>query len=292
MNNRRSFLLAFALALFAHLSSAQQMLVTGAWLEAHRTDPQLVILHVGTEKDYTEGHIPGAVLVTLDMIGIEDAQGLRLQVPPVADLEKTLGGLGIGGQSRVVIYAGTPSIQSATRVWFTFDYLGRADMASLLDGGLSLWREQNRPITTVPTQPKAARFQARPRPETVVSLSWVKEHLESPKVQLIDARTPNFYSGKEKGMMPRAGHIPGAENIPYSSLLDDTGRFKPSEELQQLLKAKNGKSPDALRITYCHIGQQATVPYFAARMLGIDVKLFDGSFQEWSTQEDLPVAKQ
>lgn len=296
MNSRRSFLLAGVLLAMSLFANAQQMLVTGEWLQAQIRDNQaqanLVILHVGTDKDYAEGHIPGALLVTLDMIGIEDAQGLRLQVPPVADLEKTLGGLGIGDSSRVVIYAGNGLVQAATRVWFTFDYLGRADMASLLDGGLPLWKAQKRPVSTTATQPKTAAFHAKPRPETVVSLDWVKSHIPAGSVQLVDARTPEYYSGKDKGMMPRGGHIPGAKNVTFSTLLDESGRFQSPETLRSLMQVQEGKNPDALRVTYCHIGQQATLPYFVARMLGMDVKLFDGSFQEWSKREDLPVDTQ
>ena len=76
------------------------------------------------------------------------------------------------------------------------------------------------------------------------------------------------------------------------TFFDENGRFKPKDEIRGILALSTGKKANALRVTYCHIGQQATVPYFAARMLGMPVRLFDGSFQEWASHEDLPVVGQ
>jgi thiosulfate/3-mercaptopyruvate sulfurtransferase len=85
--------------------------------------------------------------------------------------------------------------------------------------------------------------------------------------------------------MPRAGHIPEARSVPFHSLLDEQRRFKPESVLRQLFGVSRGAVA-----TYCHIGQQATVPYFAARYLGLDARLYDGSFQDWSSKPGLPVA--
>src|SRR5262249_39052917 len=90
------------------------------------------------------------------------------------------------------------------------------------------------------------------------------------------------------GGMPRAGHIPGARNVPYTSLLEPGGKLKPAAALRTLLNA-NGPPQPALSVSYCHIGQQATVLYFAARYLGLDARLYDGSLQDWRRPNDLPV---
>jgi CubicO group peptidase (beta-lactamase class C family)/3-mercaptopyruvate sulfurtransferase SseA len=257
------------------------MLASGEWLAGHLADPSLVILHVGSQKDYDAGHIPGARLVTLADISITDATGLRLELPPVAALEEAFGKLGVSDTSRVIVYAGTESVQSATRVWFTLDYLGAGDRATLLDGGLAAWRAEGRPVSTEAAAAQPRKFTAHAAPQRVVNADWVRSHLDDAKVHIIDARLPEFFDGVNGGGMPRAGHIPGARSVPYSSLLGEHGKLKPAESLAP---AVNGDV-----VSYCHIGQQATVVYFAARYLGLDARLYDGSFQDWSRRTDLPV---
>lgn len=252
------------------------------WLGGQMGSPDLVVLHVGTEKDYAEGHIAGARLVQLAEIGVTDAQGLRLQLPVVDALQKTFGAVGVSDASRIVVYAGNPSVQSATRVWFTLDYLGLGNRSYLLDGGLAVWRAEGRPVSTETPATVAATFTARPRPELVATADWIRSKLADPDFVLIDARTEEFYSGANAGSMPRAGRIPGARSVPFPSVIGADGKLKPKTELARMI----GSKPV---VTYCHIGQQATVLYFVARYLGLDARLYDGSFQEWSQRKDLPV---
>jgi len=261
------------------------ILVSGEWLAQHLKDESLVILHVGSQQDYDAGHIPGARLVTLGDISITGETGLRLELPPVARLEEALGRLGVWEGARVVVYAGTESVQSATRVWFTLDYAGLGDRAALLDGGLAQWRASGRPLSTTATSVQIRKFSARPSPQFVVNAEWVRAHLGDHDVQLLDARLPEFYSGANAGGMPRAGHIPGARSVPYTSLLAENGTLKPVERLRAALDADQ----PGLRVSYCHIGQQATVLYFVARYLGLDARLYDGSFQDWSRRPELPI---
>jgi thiosulfate/3-mercaptopyruvate sulfurtransferase len=267
------------------LSAAESMLVSTEWLAGHASDPDLVLLHVGSQKDYDAGHIPGARLITVADISITDARGMRVQLPTAESLAAAFARLGISNTSRIVVYPATGSIQSATRVWFTLDYLGVGDRASLLDGGLALWRSENRAVTKEPFRVSAGAFTPKPRVEAVVDAEWVNAHLKDTSVLLVDARTPEFHTGEHAGGMPRAGRIPGARNVTYLSLLDDSGKFRPAGELRTLLAG--GKE----LVSFCHIGMQATVPYFAARYIGLPVRLYDGSFQDWSSRPELPVEK-
>jgi thiosulfate/3-mercaptopyruvate sulfurtransferase len=281
-------LAALSAACFAQANP--EMLVTTEWLAAHLNDPAVAILHVGSPKDYDDGHIPGARLVQLSDISITSASGLRLELPPVAALEEAFGKLGAGGAVRVIVYAGTASVQSATRVWFTLDYLGAGERAALLDGGLAVWRAEGRRVTGEvpgPPPPSARRFAGRVATSRVVTAEWVREHLNDPAVLLIDARLPEFYDGSNAGGMPRAGHIPGARNIPFSSLLEENGKLKPVATLQKMLLPGGPELPQ--EVSYCHLGQQATVIYFVARYLGMSARLYDGSFQDWSRRPDFPV---
>jgi thiosulfate/3-mercaptopyruvate sulfurtransferase len=265
----------------------RSILVSGDWLAQHLHDESLVILHVGSEQDYDAGHIPGARLVTLRDISITDQRGLRLELPPVDDLKEAFGRLGVSDKGRIVVYAGTQSVQSATRVWFTLDYLGLGGRAALLDGGLISWRAEGRPVSTVAAGVEAGTFRAHAAPQLVVSAEWVRAHLGDRGVQLLDARLPEFYSGANAGGMPRAGHIPGARNVPFSSVLGEDGKLKPLPALGAIMNADGGGP--ALTVSYCHIGQQATLLYFVARYLGLDARLYDGSFQDWSGRPELPV---
>lgn len=264
------------------------MLVSTGWLADHLDERDLVVLHVGTEQDYAMGHIPGARLVSLSDVSVTSQGGLRLELPPLDLLMQAFGRLGVSDYSHVVLYAGTDSVQSATRVWFTLDYLGLGARTSLLDGGLAQWQADRRPLSTAAALGAPANFTPHPRAELVVDAEWVRSHLKDESVRLADARLPEFYTGASAGNMPRPGRIPGAANAPYTSFLGQNRRFKSKPELEALLKAA-GAAPGKTIVSYCHYGQQATVIYFAARYLGFEPRLYDGSFQDWSRRTDLPV---
>jgi len=265
-------------------------IVPADWVQKRLGDASVVILHVGGDADYAAGHLPGARLVKLTDVSVLGETGLQLELPPTGQLAKRLGELGISAGDRIVIYHGTNSVQSATRVWFTFDYLGLGGKAALLDGGLALWKREGRPLSTeVVTPSPLPPLEVKPRPAAVVDLRWMRDQNIRQSYTLMDARTSQYYSGADAGTMPRSGHIPGAVSAPYPTFFDAEGRWKSPAALRELL-APQGSMPTRL-VTYCHRGQQATVPYVAARLLGIDVKLFDGSFQAWSGSEELPVDK-
>lgn len=262
------------------------LLVQASWLAEHSKDPGLVILHVGTEKGYGEGHIPGARLVTLAGLSITGTAGLRLELPPPDALEAALRKVGVGESGRVVVYPGPETtVQSATRVWFTLDYLGLGDRAALLDGGLAAWKAAGGAVSQEPAVGAAGTVAVKPAPRRLVDADWLNARLKDPNVQVLDARLPEFHSGANAGGMPRGGRIPGARNVPFSSLLEANGKLKPAETLRAAFAPREG----AVTAVYCHIGQQATLLYFVGRYLGADVRLYDGSFQEWSRRTELPV---
>ena len=277
--------LIFAAALLV-FAEHPGMLISPAELAKVMNAPGLVILHVGSAEDYKAGHIPGARLITIADLSVTDGRGLRVQLPPVEELVRRLESVGVGDSSRVVIYPAGESVQSATRVWFTLDYLGLGDRAALLDGGLPLWKKEGRALSAAESAKVTdAHLTVRPNPARVVEADWLASKANAADVKIIDARLPEFYDGSNAGGMPRAGHIPSAVNQPFSEFFDKDHRFRPPAELRRMLEA----STDQTVVTYCHIGMQATVPYFVARYLGINVKLYDGSFQDWSRRSDLPV---
>ncbi|MCC7341576.1 MAG: sulfurtransferase [Bryobacterales bacterium] len=278
----------FLIGLTQHLPAEQAMLASGAWLEARLGSANLVILHVGTRADYEEGHIPGASLLRLEDITVTGPGGLRMELPRVDALRDAFGALGVTDEATVVVYHVGRAVQTATRAWFTLDYLGLNGRIALLDGGLTLWKKEGRPLSTQAAPPATSSFSPRSAPAKVVSAEWIRMHLGDSGVMIIDARAPEFYSGEDRGAMSRGGHIPGALSAPLSSFLDEEGRLKSREELKQLLRV-GAHHPEPVRVTYCHSGVQATVPYFAGRYLGLDMRLYDGSFQDWSRRAEYPV---
>jgi thiosulfate/3-mercaptopyruvate sulfurtransferase len=283
-------LLAGAVASAAPAEAVRgSMVVTPAWVADHLRDPDLVLLQVGEKKDFDAGHLPGARFVTLDTISVRDTvKDLTLQLPPVATLVDRLEALGISDTSRIVIYFATNWVTPTTRVYFTLDYLGLGDRTSIMDGGLPAWRNEHRPVTTDSAEPPKGRLTPHPRAEVVADLDYVKANFRSAGTVVVDARALRFYEGRDPGSMPRAGRIPGARNIPFSSLVTDNNMLKDADTLRGLFVSA-GAGTGKTVVTYCHIGQQASLAYFVARYLGYPARLYDGSFEEWSHHPELPV---
>ena len=118
----------------------------------------------------------------------------------------------------------------------------------------------------------------------VVDADFVRSHARTPGYVLVDARAPMYFEGVElSGALGkrRKGHIPGAVNIPFNDVVEPDNKLKTQERLAALFAERGVKAGSRL-IVYCHIGQQATAVIFAARSLGIDAVLYDGSFEDWT----------
>ena len=279
------------------VASAADMLVTPDWLVEHRGEKNLVLLHVGVPADFEKEHIPGALLVNPQDLAIPRAEGaLILQLLPPDQLRAKLESLGIGDDSRVVVYFGKDWVSPTTRVYFSLDAAGLGDKTSILDGGMPAWKAAGGavvPSTGDPTsavQRKPGKITAKPHPELVADLDFVIANLGTVCVAIVDSRAPKFFDGSDPGSMPRAGHIPGAHSLPFETLVTVDDRMKSRAETARLLEVAGIKPGDTV-VSYCHIGQQATVMYFAAKRLGYKARLYDGSWDEWSRKSELPIEK-
>ena len=271
------------------------LLVSTTWVSQHLADPDLVLLHVGDKAEYDARHLPGARFVEFAQVAVTDRSGSGLSLEMLAPevLRTRLSALGIGDRSRVVVYYGRGRLSQATRVLLTLDHAGLGPRTSLMDGGLEAWVSDGRETTTAVVTPAPGTLAPLTTRPNVVDAEYVKARLKTAGVAVVDARLPAFYSGAQTGGSPatphKTGHIAGALNVPFSEITDAEGRVRSADELSALF-AKAGVKPGDTVITYCHIGQQATAVAFAARTLGFNVVMYDGSFEDWS-RRDLPVER-
>jgi len=297
----RTFGSLFLLPLIAAAAPAvrSDMLVSTGWLAEHLKDPKIVILHVSRDRmAYDMGHIPGARFVALSEIAVT-REGILNELPPAAALKSLFERTGVSDDSRVILYGDT-SVLPATRAYFTLDYLGHGNSTSLLDGGLPKWTAESRPVAKDTPEVKQGKFTPRPRPELVVNINAAKDlsfaatNAPAASPVLVDARTTEEFKGgtQASSEIPRPGHIPGAANVYWMqgqasksdmSLLPEAGLRK--------LYESAGVTPDRPAVTYCNTGMQASQSYFTLKYLGYDVRMYDGSFSEWSNAKDSTVEK-
>jgi thiosulfate/3-mercaptopyruvate sulfurtransferase len=262
-----------------------QMLVQTDWLAAHLNDPNIVILHVGGDRRaYDSGHIPGARFLALSDIAVT-RNGIPNELPPVNNLKTTFERLGVGDQSRVVLYGDMYGL-FATRAYFTLDYLGHGRNTALLDGGLEKWQSEQRNISTgLPTSNKAGTLTVKARPDLIIELPAVRQIVTEKKLPLIDARSPSDFSGGRS-----RGHIPGAKNVFWIDNLVSQGNpiLKPAADIRARYQAA-GIKPGSKVIVYCQTGVQAAHDYFTLKLVSFTPVLYDGSFVEWSSAFGTPI---
>jgi thiosulfate/3-mercaptopyruvate sulfurtransferase len=267
---------------------AGSVVVTPAWLAEHLQDPSVVVLHVaGLREDYDREHIPGARFLWLTWLA-ESTPERSTELPPVKKMVKVLEELGVSTDSKVVVYHMLGDPTAAARVFVTLDYLGLGDRAYILDGGLEAWKADGRPVTT--EIPKIRRGSLKPavRPEVLADLKYIASKYQDRGIRMVDGRSAQAFNMTGGVNVVRGGHIPGAVNLPASTLVDSTNRYLPPDSLSARFAAAGVQTGDQV-IAYCAVGRSACMVYVAARMLGYNVRLYDGSFEEWSRRMELPV---
>lgn len=263
------------------------LLVLAAWPQAHLPEIERVrIVDARAPLKYRQGHIENAVSIWDGDVNTWTGDIPR-QVASPQQIKEVFSQAGIDQNITVVIYDDDQNLWAARLFWM-LDYYGHSNV-KLLNGGLQSWLASGGRLTDQPLELPKARFEPRPDANKIVTGDWLLEHLYDPTVKLVDARSPEEYSGM-KTEARRGGHIPGAMLLPWDRTLNRDGTFKRAHELKKLYK-QAGLRWDQTIVVYSHTGVRAAHAYFALRLLGYpDVRLYDGSWAEWGNNETYPVA--
>lgn len=272
-------------------------LVTTEWLSAHLDDADLVVLDcsvISEEVDgsfrqvsgraaYDEAHIPGAGFADLKGELSDQSSAIEFAVPSPEAFCAAMGRLGVGDDSRVVLYDSQMTAWAA-RVWWMLRWVG-FDNAAILDGGLGVWTSEGRPVSSEPVARAQKMLTPKPRPELIVDQNQVLKALENKSADLIDTMPAASFTG-EIEPYGRPGHIPGASNVCGLDLLDESGRYKSQADLE----AMHPGDRDAATITYCGGGILASSNAFIMTRLGYkDVSVYTASLQEWAADPANPM---
>ena len=274
-------------------------LVSTQWLAEHLTAPDVRVVdaswhHPSADRDaraeYAQSHIPGAVYFDIDDVANKTSL-LPHMLPEAAKFASRVRKLGIGNGNRVVVYDSAGGGGAAARVWWMLRVFGHHDV-SILDGGFTKWLAEDRPVEDLPPMPRERHFVPRVNQFLFREKAQVLANIGSSKEQVIDARSPGRFAGKDAEPWPhkKSGHIPNSLNLPWSELLDPTDKtFLPADVLRERF-AKAGLDIGKPTIATCGSGVTACMLALALYLLGNDqVAVYDGSWAEWGLADDTPV---
>ena len=277
--------------------TASPHLVSTQWLADRLGRPGLAIVdgswHLPSANrkgraEYLAAHIPGAVFFDIDLIA-DQTSGLPHMLPSPQAFAQAVGALGIRESDDIVVYDGA-GLFSAPRVWWTFRVFG-ARRVFILDGGFPTWEREGRPVEAGEPARAPVPFAASLDGSAVKTAAEVAAALQEGSAVVIDARPADRFRGEAPEPRPgvRSGHMPGSRNLPFPAVVED-GRLASPEKIKAALAAAGVDTAKPL-ITSCGSGVSAAILALALDSVGTPITgLYDGSWAEWGSRQDLPIA--
>lgn len=276
----------------------QKSIVTTDWLYSKLDQGEYTIIDVRSEQEYSENHIPGAINIPFEVpysVWITMVNGLLLEIPEITQLATQLGENGISIDNKVVLVTSLPteanpfSLAAPTRVALTLAYAG-LNTISILDGGFDKWATENKPVTTETTVVSPVDYMYEVDEDIFVEMDYVENKLG--EVILIDARDAEIYDGTVICPFANAyGHIATAVSLPAQDLWTIEGTYKSKGQIHALANQLTGGNLNEEIIIYCGVGGYASAVWYAlTKILNYsNVKVYDGSAQEWALTHDMVI---
>ena len=256
------------------------MLISVAELNSILYDPNVILADTRSFKEYSEGHIPGAIHLDLFAFHWIDTtkQGIENFNNQTQNL---LSILGVTPKKKVIFYDSVSGMLAARGVWMLM-YFSHQNV-SMLDGGITKWQKENFPLETKPNAFKPSKFSGKINSEIISGFEHIQENLDN--VKILDARSTGEYDGSTI-RAAQSGHIPNAINIDWNQNISDDGTFKNDEELSQMYDYPK----DSEIVTYCQGAYRAANTFLVLKKLGFtNVRVYLGSWGEWGNKLELPV---
>lgn len=277
-------------------------LISASELSGHITDPDWAIVDCRFSlddmgrghRDYLQAHIPGAVYAHLnnDLSGhIIPGKTGRHPLPKPETLAKTLSNWGIDAKVQVVAYDDKGGAMAAARLWWMLRWAGH-DGVAVLNGGWPQWQKNGYAVANSMETRKPGVFTSCVRNDLLFSSADVLKILHNSKFCLIDARSADRYRGENETIDPVAGHISGALSAPFTGNLGSDGLFLSPDDLNTRFQDLLGDIPPECAVFYCGSGVTAAHNLLALAHAGPgNARLYAGSWSEWITNTDHPIAK-
>jgi thiosulfate/3-mercaptopyruvate sulfurtransferase len=281
--------IAFSFANSAYAQpSAIPPIVSPDWLKQKLVDAAVIVLDIRNDEQYKKGHIPGAINVPTNLWAVTK-DGLSLELPAEEELRDLIGKSGMDAASHVIVVNRIDtdfSRADATRVAWTLHVAG-LDHVSILDGGYNRWVKEKKDVATDGVIPQSGTYIQEMNPSSFASKAYVLSRLN--KATIIDSRTPEDYFG----ISSPPGHIKNAVNLPTPWMFKNDGTFRTAEDLGAMASSVLGANKSREVIVYCGVGGYAAAWWFVLTQVleYRNVKLYDGSMEEWIKDSAAPVNK-